>query len=175
MLNPAPSSEGAGLNTTPQEGLTMRTQKYFVAIGADGLPVAQRVSVRETTYVSASRSGSFSSLPQSARHPLSVVQPPKPVEWVGRVELPDGTKVTTRSKAGRPGRNFLRYSYMPNSYGTKALRERATRDHWTDDSEEDVRASYRSDSSCAYKIEAFVPAQIELRNWPTPGDSIVLK
>jgi hypothetical protein len=149
-------------------------QKYFVAIGAEGSPVAQRVSVRATSYLSASRNGSFSSLPQSARHPLKVVQAPKPVEWVARAELSDGTKVVTRSKVGRPGRNFLRYSYLRHA-DKNGERERVTRECWTDDTQDEIRESYSSDSMHGYQIVTFRPAQIELRNWPTPGDSIVLK
>jgi hypothetical protein len=174
MLNTAPSSEGAGLNTTPHEGLTMSKSRFYVALGEDGRPAYQRNTVKEKPYLSAKKGGSFSSYPRSSQYPLRVVEVPKAIEWVGRATLPDGTKVTDRSKSCPVGRNFIRFSYIHNVHGD-GERKRVTHDAWTSLSEAEFTKSYRRDERLAYELVAFVPAEIEVRNWPEPGDSIVLK
>jgi hypothetical protein len=89
-----------------------RTLRYFVALGAGNMPVSQRSTLRSKPYLSASMDGaSYSSKPPHIGSPLMVIEVSKPLEWVARATLADGTKVTARSRAFPPGRNFVRYEY----------------------------------------------------------------
>lgn len=149
----------------------MGTQKtrYFVAVGPDGLPIAQRNTVSRRNYQSANKGGSFSSKPPSTSHPLKVVEVTKPLVWFARAVLDDGRKVSDRSGMCAPGRRFIRYSYKH----THGQPERRERDAWINETREEFLRGVST--SLDYQIHAEAEAEREVRNWPTAGDSVVLK
>lgn len=152
------------------------TPRYFVSLDAQGRPLFQRSTLRDRPYLSASSNGdSFSSKPPSGAYTLKVVQVEKPIEWVARATLADGTTVTDRSKSCPPGRNFIRYSFLSNGYATPDRKDPAARttrevftnrtaDHWVNQGSRELE----------YQIHATAEATIEIRNWPVAGDSVVL-
>jgi hypothetical protein len=140
----------------------MTLEKYFVAIDANGLPRAQRTSLRKTVYLSATPSGSFASKPPRGSHSLRVVEHPRAIEWVARATLPDGTKVSQRSRSYAPGRNYVLYAYV-----ILGLNERRELVVWTNHSEEEWRKRNPRD-----ELMIFAAGTLEVRHWPTPGDSL---
>lgn len=153
-----------------------QTPRYFVSLDAQGRPLFQRSTLRERPYLSASDTGfNFSSSPPRLGYPRKVVQVAKPIEWLARATLPDGTKVTDRSKSGPPGRNFIRYSFVRNGYNVKHGAEptRVEQEVWTNQTPAQWLATPGADE-LDYILIASAIATLEIRNWPSAGDSVVL-
>jgi len=134
------------------------TKRHFVALSADGQPVAQRSSAR--AYVAASPGGgSFSSKPD-LHHSLRVVELAKPLEWVATVTFPDGRTETHKSKA----QPFAAHYIAACEYVDKASGEVSTGygGYWRDDLEAFAsEGTYRT----ARILKAGTVTQV-LRNWP---------
>lgn len=154
----------------------MSTPRFFVSLDEHGRPLAQRTSVKVKPYLSASYEGSsFSSSPPNGAYPRKVLEVPKAIEWVSRATLEDGTKVSERSKAGPVGRNYVRYRFTRKNYASAHLPEHQDSERWTDRTREDFIRHHLGDTSItAYQVLEFTPGTVEIRNWPTAGDSTVL-
>lgn len=163
------------MTTTPESiasTSTSRTSKttYFVALDPSGRPICQRTTLRGKPYLSATPHGSFSASPPNGKHPCKVIEVEKPVEWIARATLPDGTKVSQRSRSGPPGRNYILYAYA--SKGLPGLREEVA---WSNETADAFLSRDRRRSSLmSYELVMFAAGTVEVRNWPTAGDSIVL-
>jgi hypothetical protein len=145
----------------------MATNRFFVSLDDKGQPLRQRNSVKTRPFLAASYDGdSFSSKPPTGAYPRKVIEVAKAIEWVARGTLNDGSKISARSKSGPIGGYFVRYSYLSNA-NTHETVERTTH-HETADAWQKYMGSQ-------YKLLAFARFEsLEIRNWPTAGDSIVL-
>ena len=144
----------------------MSNERYFVAIDPkNGLPRAQRTSLRKTTYQSATLSGSFASKPPAGSYQCKVVEVPKALRWTARATLGDGTKVSQTSKSYAPGRNYVLYSYQ--MHGSTERREAV-------DSTNDTLAEWEKRKPKYYELITWAVGTVEVHNWPTPGDAIAL-
>lgn len=154
----------------------MSTNRFFVSLDEKGRPLHQRNTVKQKPYLAASYDGgSFSSSPPNGAYPRKVIEVPTAIEWVARATLADGSKVVDRSKSGPPGRNCLRYAFNRNGYSSERLPAREERTVWTNLSREEYTRRYLGAGSLlSYEVLEFTPGTVEVRNWPTAGDSIVL-
>jgi len=135
----------------------MTLERYFVAIDRSGEPIAQRTTIRAVPPQSANARGQFSVKPPGKSHPLKVVEVPKPVEWVATATLlGSNTKVSQRSRSGRPGQNYLLYRYTIR--GTNERHETVV---WTDARREDYAAAHPD-----VEVVAYAAGKVEIRNWP---------
>lgn len=155
----------------------MSTNRFFVSLDDKGQPLAQRNTVKAKPYLSASFHGdSFSSSPPNGAYPRKVIEVAKAIEWVARATLPDGKKRSTGSKSGPVGRHLIRYTMIRVlTAPLDTLPERQQREAWTNQSADAFIAECnRSRSTLRFELVDYSPGTLEIRNWPSAGDSVVL-
>lgn len=138
--------------------------RYYVSVDDKGTPLRQRSSDREKPYVAACYEGHrFSSTGPNGAYPRKVVEVKKPIEWVARAELPDKRKLSSRSKVGPTGPNYVEFTYRPRGadsiYEGSQWTSCATPEAFLEASRVDVRET-------GLKVKLFVlGSPIEIRGW----------